>query len=637
MKNRAYRRYNRYKTNENLQAFIRLRDKFLVLNTQLHSDHEKSQAELLRSNPKLFWRIVSARRGNPGVPRFTKFDQATAANPLESANLFASFFKSVFAEPDDDVVLPAGPSPCTISEMAFTEDEVFRATKLLSTDKGAGPDSIPNSFLRQYADLLCVPLCKIFNLSLRTGIFPNEWKRAFVTPIFKSGSRSDVTNYRGVVLLSAIPKLFEKLVCGRITPIISPLLSDSQHGFLQGRSTCTNLAVFVDRLLDGMQNGGQVDVVYTDFAKAFDRVHHGILIRKLELVGFDGIMINWLKSYLCSREQLVRLDSCTSQSFTVSSGVPQGSHLGPLLFSIFINDLCELLDEQNSLLYADDVKIFRKINGPGDCERIQKNIDIITDWCDNNKMALNVRKCEVISFKKIVSSTLIYDYNVRGEVLQRVEVVKDLGVLLDSRLTFKPHFSQIVAKASSTLYYVKVLAKDFQCPHVTKNLYVSLVRPLLEYCSVVWSPYKDVDVKRLESVQKQFVLFALRNVPWSHRYRLPPYESRLGLLNLDSLSERRRLATACFTFKAIRGELKVPEISNKYRFEVPSRLTRSANNPRLRMPPAVSSSYVDNGPLRRCIYVFNKYGCCYDPVVKLSLFKRRIRYKFLDERRDGTS
>lgn len=340
-----------------------------------------------------------------------------------------------------------------------------------------------------------------------------------------------------------------------------------------------------------------------------------------------------MRCYLTDRTQLVKLSSTTSRAVAVPSGVVQGSHLGPLLFSLYINDLCEQIEGCSVLLYADDIKLYRKICGPGDCLSLQKELDTILRWCDQNNMSLNVNKCEAISFKRNETNILSYDYHCRNQVLKRVTVVKDLGVLLDSRLTFKTHIDHVVSKSKATLYLVKVLAKNYECPYVTKQLYVSLVRPIAEYCSIVWSPYLVGDIARLESIQKQFLLFALRQLPWSHQYIRPSYESRLMLLDMDSLEERRKLATVCFVHRCLSGNVKVSSIVEKFQQSVPARNTRAAAVFSLSVTDLSGPQYVENAPLRRFIKVFNEFSVDYEPGISLAVWKKRVRAAFIVQRR----
>lgn len=187
VKNRAYNRYKRTGSNEHLQYFIRARNEYLSLNTILHAEYQRSQAELLKDNPKLFWKIVNGRRGTSGVPQKMKYGDRLTNTTKESADLFASFFESVFVQPNNDVPLIHGPSPATLTDVQFTKDEILHGLSHLNVNKGSGPDMIPNVFLRQFASALCEPLTHVFNVSLQNGKFPTVWKTAFVVQIFKSG------------------------------------------------------------------------------------------------------------------------------------------------------------------------------------------------------------------------------------------------------------------------------------------------------------------------------------------------------------------------------------------------------------------------------------------------------------------
>lgn len=270
----------------------------------------------------------------------------------------------------------------------------------LDVKKGAGPDQIPTSFLKEYADELSKPLLLLFNESMETGIFADCWKLSFLSPIFKSGDRSKVENYRGVAGLNSIPKLLEKLVTDKLTPSIVKHLHSSQHGFRNGKSTTTNLVCLTDMVLNSLRTNIQIDAVYTDFRKAFDRVNHRVLIKKLQCFGINGSLLQWLQSYVTGRVQRVKLGETTSHDIFVHSGVTQGSHLGPLLFLIFIDDLHYHFSSCEAVAYADDFKLCKIVNCTNDANDLQRDLDRMVDWCNNNLMQLNVDKCEFITFSR---------------------------------------------------------------------------------------------------------------------------------------------------------------------------------------------------------------------------------------------
>lgn len=205
--------------------------------------------------------------------------------------------------------------------------------------------------------------------------------------------------------------------------------------------------------------------------------------------------------------------------------------------------------------------------------------------------------------------------------------MRDLGILLDTKLTFKAHIDHIVSKARSLLGFVKRHSKDFKCAYVAKSLYCHLVRSVLEYGSIVWHPVFDVDSDRIESVQRQFLLFALR---WNHPFQLPPYEARFSLLNMETLYDRRKLACCSFVHNYLTGAVKA---SMSFSFVEPRRSTRAAASRRLAFLPLTRSCYTENSPSRRCIKFFNKFFHCYVPGGSINSFKTRVKSELMELRR----
>ena len=295
-----------------------------------------------------------------------------------------------------------------------------------------------------------------------------------------------ISNYRGIAKLSAIPKLLEKIITEQITHFVASTVSPKQHGFLKGCSTVTNLLEFASTTIDGFSNRLQTDTIFTDFSKAFDRVDHKLLLLKLDKIGFPGSLVNWIKSYLSSRRQCVVFNHSVSDEILVSSGVPQGNHLGPILFMIFINDLPSVVVHSNILMFADDVKLFKVLNDLYDCELLQHDLDNLSTWCKVNRLDLNVDKCKCMTFHR--RSMVNFTYRINNMILERVDLCNDLGILLDHKLNFTEHIVCITAKATGTLGFIKRWSKEFSDPYTTKLLYTSLVRPILEYGCVLWNP-----------------------------------------------------------------------------------------------------------------------------------------------------
>ena len=215
---------------------------------------------------------------------------------------------------------------------------------------------------------MSLPLFLIFNKSLLSGTFLDDWNLSQIVRIHKSGCKEDIRNYRPISKIPCIPKLFESIITNKISPHINKWLSESQHGFRAGRSTVTNLALLCNHVFNNFEHRLQTDVIYTDFAKAFEKVNNSILNEKLNKLGFNLQIFSWRSSYLINRIQIVKIGSSLINKFRVSSGVPQGSHVGPVLFLLFINNLSEVVKHSVCLLFVDDLKIFRSISNLNGCQ-----------------------------------------------------------------------------------------------------------------------------------------------------------------------------------------------------------------------------------------------------------------------------
>lgn len=258
--------------------------------------------------------------------------QNTKANSINDiCDLFSQFFENNYIASTYSLSEPECLLECisrfntvnNIGCLEFSLDEIYNGLLLLDVNKGLGPDGVPPLLLKKCANAFAFPLKLLFNKSLQTGVFPSCWKMSYVTPIFKSGARSKIENYRGILILPTIAKFFESLVCKFLYSRLLNNLSVKQHGFLKGRSTTSNLLEFSNFLLSNIESGFQIDVLFTDFSKAFDRIQHNILIKKICGFGIHSSMLKWIWSYLTNRSQFVQINNCKSKLFSVHSGVPQ--------------------------------------------------------------------------------------------------------------------------------------------------------------------------------------------------------------------------------------------------------------------------------------------------------------------------
>ncbi|MGL5707265.1 MAG: RNA-directed DNA polymerase, partial [Aeromonas sp.] len=359
----------------------------------------------------------------------------------------------------------------------------------------------------------------------------DDWKMAEVVAIYKSGSKTKVENYRPVSLTSIFSKVLEKIVRKQLCHhlLTNDLINKSQHGFLRGKSCLTNLLSFMNEVTCRLDEGQEVEVCYIDFSKAFDSVSHDLLLLKLGYFGLGTKVIDWVADFLRGRTFNVRVGTSLSKTVTATSGVPQGSVLGPILFLLFINDLTFKL-ENPSFIFADDVKIVG--------QNLVKDIREVRKWSQTWDLPLNENKCCILTSKK-ESET------VTSTGFMAVTEVRDLGVRITS--DFKPSKHCIVAaqKARNELFRICGTVSS-RNPEVMVPLYKAIVRPHLEYCVQAWAPYSRKDTECVEKVQKQ----ATRLI---RHQKLISYKDRLKKLDLFSLTKRRLRGDLIETFKIVKG------------------------------------------------------------------------------------
>lgn len=322
--------------------------------------------------------------------------------------------------------------------------------------------------------------------------------------------------------------------------------------------------------------------------------------------------MKWLESYLKGRVQFVCIDEVLSKPILVSSGVPQGSHLGPLLFLIFINDLPSIFLNSSQLLFADDLKFFRCIKSINDCHLLQDDISKLSQWCTKNQLYLNVAKCQCFSFCRNFSE-IIFDYKIENQVLERVREKKDLGVVFDPKLNFVKHIEFSVSKANSMLGFIKRNSIDFKDPFTLKSLFTSYVRPILEYCCVIWNPFYNIQSKRIEMVQKKFTRFTIQKFGWN--IETPSYKTRCQLLAIQSLENRRKMFSVMFISDILSYHIKCPFLLSLINLYAPSRQLRIRC---LFREDVHRVNYAKNEPITRCVKETNLILNCIDFDFQLS-------------------
>jgi len=547
--------YSKYKDSRH-PAYVKAAKHANHLIKQARQNFEELLAKKIKEDRKSFFAYARSKsKCNVRVGDLSNSQGQMVSAAAEKAELLNSFFSSVFTrESVESIPLP---DPCFTGSVSqrlcdITVDVSVIADKLcaLRPDKSAGDDNLSPRLLRDLSTELSTPVSLIFRRSLDTSCVPRDWRTAIVSPLFKKGRRSEPGNYRPVSLTSQIVKVVESVLRDAIVNHLEKfnLIKQSQHGFRKGYSCVSNLLSFLESVTASVDAKQNVDTVYLDFAKAFDKVPHQRLLLKLRAHGIDGVVCNWIEAWLRDRWQKVRLEGCSSSWRQVFSGVPQGSVLGPVLFLIFINDL-EVGTTSGILKFADDTKLFRSVVNQADHTTLQNDLDKVCEWADRWEMKFNVSKCKVMHYGRKITG-IEPSYCMYGKPIEIVCSEKDLGVVFSNDLKVSLHCRDSYSKANRMLGLISRTIR-YRHPTVLLNLYKSLVRPHLDYCSSVWNPYYIKDIELLERVQHRFTrLFS--------ELRILPYDDRLRQLGLWSLQERRNRTDLIELFKLVKGFSSTP-------------------------------------------------------------------------------
>lgn len=599
---KAHAKWKRFKNYLDYQEFSILRARAKKLEADLYSNFITNIQEDIKICPKKMWNYVKLMKGKSNYPKTLSLGPNIYNNGPDICNGFNKFFESVFVKPSmnynlTELDLPPCSGAHAIGEVVICKKQLLKLLKATDINKSAGTDSIPPVFIHKCAEALVEPLNIIFSRSLSDGIFPMKWKEANIIPIHKKASKSKIENYRPISILNTFSKIFEKIVYDQIYDTIINGVSQTQHGFLRGRSTLGNLAEFTQFVLENMEGGGQVDVVYTDFEKAFDRVDHIILLAKLDQLGIHGDLLRWVKSYLTKRAQAVVVGGFRSDLVDIPSGIPQGSHLGPLFYNAYIYDIYKCFTSCKHLLYADDKKIFCKINNIQDSVNLQNTLNRLSEYYSYNKIIVNVPKCQQISFTR-KPKPLNFTYTFNNIPIVKVNVIRDLGVLLDSKLTMSEHVDYITDKAYKNLGFVIRTCKPFFDVSCIKTVYYAYVRSVLEYASSIWYPNYVIYNDKVERIQKKFI----KHLNYRKRI-ITNYQEGCTHHKLMSLKDRRNLMDAMFLYNILNNNLDSPTLLASINFSVPTRRTR--HTPLFSLPH-LSTNYAMNAPVNRICAKFNK-------------------------------
>ncbi|CAH8595529.1 unnamed protein product [Heterobilharzia americana] len=487
-------------------------------------------------------RISSSRNSTPSL---IMDNGILYDNPLQISELFGYQFASCFTQEDEIKVIGAPSTPThSISTVLFSKQNISLAIASLRTSYSAGPDGIPTILLKRGGEDIPLILLKLFNTSLSSGNYPENWKLSYICPKHKCGPTSNIENYRPINITSVVSRTMEKVIVKAVVDYMTTnqLLSPAQHGFLKGRSCTTSYLDYLDNVTSKRDQGLFVTTLFLDFKQAFDKVPHKRLVTKLQSYGFRDPLLSWLRTSLEGRFQVVKFSNCYSTPRLIQSGVVQGSVLGPILFLIYVNDICSVIRNGIPYLFADDLKIVYSFSPAALTQgfsQIQEDLKRIFIWSETWQLPLNPNKSGILHFNKSHPEVTLH----LGDIaLQVYNTVKDLGITYSRSLTFTEYADSVVSKGRRL---IGLLHRNILIPEAKLILYKAMVRPILEYCTVIYGSMNVSDRIRVENIQRNFTRRLL-----IHNEGLP-YEARCKKLGLESLWLRRLKLNLTLLFRLL--------------------------------------------------------------------------------------
>ena len=594
---------------------------------------EKKAVEAIKKNPKYFFSYAKRlQKTRSTIPVLKGKDGRLVDDPALKAEILQKQYQKVFSDPEKADVKKCLQSPgipqgldSVFNDLSFTRLDIIEALGDLDPYSAAPDGEIPARVLTSCKETLADPLTLLWSKSFDEGYIPETLKMQFISPIFKKGDRTDPANYRPVSLTSHIMKTFERVVRKSLVEHMESnrLISPNQHGFRKKRSCMTQLLAHVEQIYQSLNDNNEVDVIYLDFAKAFDKVDHAILIGKLEKYGIQGKALKWIKEFLINRKQAVVVEGHKSSFQWVKSGVPQGTVLGPILFVLYINDLLSSINFSKGFSFADDTKLIGAISGLKSVELLQEDLNTVIEWSKNNNMELHEKKFEVVNYSlnesKMMKELPFYPETVQyytpgGVVIAPQDVVRDLGVYMSGDRRWTTQIDKAAQGGRKMAAWVLSAFQD-RSTSVMLTLYKSIVRSKLEYCCPVWNPTYIGEIQKLENVQRSFTRRILGCKDLT-------YWDRLKKLHLMSLQRRRERYCIIHAWKIL-NDLAPNDIG--LRFQQNMRLGIKAEIPAINRKSQMSVRADYDRTFRiRAAQLFNLLPASLRSITKLDCFKAEL-------------
>ena len=581
MRKRRIQRSNLPKAKTQSQA-AKIEKKILHLEQKLLESHtndrirkENDAVSAILSNSKAFFRYAKQTNNkNCDIGPLVNVNGDLEDDPKGKSEVLRKQYEKVFSTRKTDIELKIDKDSsdsgihiddffnnedATFTDVTVTEDDVKRAIEETRINSAPGVDCVPPILLHKCKKELLKPLTTIMNKSIKTGILPDIWKEAIITPIFKKGLKELPCNYRPVSLTSQIAKLLERILRWYLVEYLelNNAFPETQHGFRKSRSTVSQLLEHYDEIIDALEKNANIDIVMLDFSKAFDKINISILLKKLKLLGIGGNIAKWIANFLMKRKQKVVVNKQCSQWSEVKSGVPQGTILAALFFLIYIADIGNNVKHSSLASYADDSKLKKIIEDKADVDKLQEDLNSVYKWTEENIMEFNTTKFEILRIgkKENLKSETSYE-TPDGRTIPESEVVKDLGILFNKYGNFDDQLKVKIAKCNKMCGYILRTFVTRE-PGPMMCLFKSLVIPIMDYGSIIWNPSKRKDIEAIEKIQRNFTK-RLNNLS---EYS---YYDRLKHLKIYSMERRRQRYEILYIFKTLKHQ--VPNVGLKWKF-----------------------------------------------------------------------
>lgn len=508
----------------------------------------------------------------------------------------------------------------------FSPNEVLDAILSLDHKKSCGPMNLATQYIKYNTQWMSVHLSKLFNGVYQSTCVPQEWKLSFLVPVPKKGRRNVIENYRGIAIQSVIPKLFDQIITHKIQECITNIIPRQQHGFMKGRSTTTNLIHTTQFIRENIDNGRQVDVLYLDYSKAFDRVDHGLLARKLATLSMPKQLYLTIMNFITNRRYQLNMDGKpTDNFFETTSGVPQGSHCGPILFLLFTYDITEVTDGTEVVIscFADDTKLFRVVDNVENRIELQLVLDRIHNWSNRNRLELNVGKTYHTTYSKRGFRKYVSFYHLGMQRVQYSKQTKDLGVIFDETLSFAYHIKHLQTVASQSYGFIYRVCKELNSRRLIIRMITIYVLPIVEYASVVWTKDGSTLERTLESILHKATRAQLNSPYRPDEVGYINFEERCNRLNMLTFNARRKIATIVFAIGIFQGRITSDLQQRMIAYRTADRITRVPLlfNIGLR-------SLCKNSPLYRMMKLLNEFRVIISLEDQPSAIKNKLKIYF---------